>query len=97
MSEPRDDDGQQAVVTHHLAQAEAALMLVECLMHVLIERRLLGTHELIDAVETAIATKHQFISDGSHPEIAAVAVGFLSTFANSVAASDLKDRLFPAA
>jgi hypothetical protein len=61
-------------------------MLVECLMLTLVEHRILTTAEIVDAVETAIATKRQMIDDREHPDIAAVAAGILSTLANSLAA-----------
>jgi hypothetical protein len=61
-------------------------MLIECLMLTLVENRVLTTAQLIGAVETAIATKRQMVDEGEHPEIAAVAVGVLSTLANSLAA-----------
>jgi hypothetical protein len=73
----------------HLAHGEAALMLVECLMVTLIEHRILTTHEIVDAVEAAIATKRQMVADQDHPEIASVAAGVLSTLANSLAAARL--------
>jgi hypothetical protein len=71
----------------HLAYAEAAWTLLECLMLVLVEQRILTTHELVDAIEDAIATKRQMVADHEHPEIASVAAGVLSTLANSLAAA----------
>jgi hypothetical protein len=73
--------------TKHLAYGEAALMLIECLMLVLIENRIMTTHELVNAIEDAIATKRQMVADHNHPEIASVAAGILSTLANSLAAA----------
>jgi hypothetical protein len=73
--------------TKHLAYGEATLMLIECLMLVLIEHRILTAHELVTAIEDAIATKRQMVADHDHPEIASVAVGVLSTLANSLAAA----------
>jgi hypothetical protein len=73
----------------HLAYAEAAMMLIECLMVILIENRILTTNEMVDAVETAIAAKRQMVADHDHPEIAAVAAGVLSRLANSLAAAKL--------
>ncbi len=70
----------------HLAYGEAALMLVECLMFVLVEQRVFTTQQMISAVENALATKRQMVRDGEHPEIAAVAAGMLSVIANSLAA-----------
>jgi hypothetical protein len=62
-------------------------MLIECLMLVLIENRILTTHELVKAIEDAIATKRQMVANHDHPEIASVAAGVLSTLANSLAAA----------
>jgi hypothetical protein len=62
-------------------------MLLECLMLVLIENRILTTHELVNAIEDAIATKRRMVADHDHPEIASVAAGVLSTLANSLAAA----------
>ena len=73
-------------IAKHLAYGEAALMLIEGLMLILVEQRVLTTQELVEAVENAIATKHQMVADREHPEIASVAAGILSTVANSLAA-----------
>src|SRR6185437_16492108 len=70
----------------HLAYAEASVMLVECLMLVLIEKKLLPVADLVDAVETAIEAKQRLIKDRSHPQIATIAAGVLSKIANSLAA-----------
>lgn len=74
-------------VQKHLAAAEAALMLVESLMLALIERRVLSAQHVIEAVETVIETKRQFVAEGSHPGISAAAAGLVSTIANSLAAT----------
>jgi hypothetical protein len=76
----------------HLAYAEAAVMLLECLMLKLIERRIFTTAEMVGAVEDAIATKRQMIAEGEHPQISAVASGLLRTMANSLAASKAARR-----
>jgi hypothetical protein len=62
-------------------------MLIECLMLMLVEHRVLTTTEIVVAVETAIATRRQMVGDREHPQIASVAAGVLSTLANSVAAA----------
>jgi hypothetical protein len=72
--------------TRHLAYGEAAVMLIECLMLILVEQRLLTTQQMIAAIEYAIATKRQMVEDGEHANISAVAAGVLSTLANSLAA-----------
>ena len=74
----------------HLASAEAALMLIESLMLLLIDRGLVTTEQIVDSVGTALATKQQFVADGVHPEIAAAAAGLLTTMANSLAAAQVR-------
>jgi len=76
--------------TKHLAYGDAALILLECLMVTLMKRRVLTTHEMVDAVEAAIATKRQMVADDDHPEIASVAAGVLTALANSLAAAKLE-------
>jgi hypothetical protein len=72
--------------TRHLAYGEAAVMLIECLMLILIEHRVLTTQQMIAEIESAIATQRQMVQDGEHPNISTVAAGVLSTIANSLAA-----------
>jgi hypothetical protein len=74
--------------TRHLADGEAAVMLIESLMLILIEQHVLTPQQMIAAIESAIATKQQMVRDGEHPNISAAAAGVLSTMANSVAAGD---------
>jgi hypothetical protein len=75
--------------TKHLAYGEASLMLLECLMVTLVNRRVLTMDEIVAAVEAAIATKRQMVDDREHPQIAAIAAGVLSRLANSLAASEV--------
>ena len=77
-------DSPQALL--HLAQAEAALMLIECLMSVLMERQILSRDSLIEAVETVIATKRNMVVEREHAPIASIAAGLMSQLANSLAA-----------
>jgi hypothetical protein len=77
----------EELLHQHLAYAEASIMLLECLMLVLLERKLIPMDALVEAVETAIETKKTQVKDGMHPKIATVAAGVLSKIANSVAAS----------
>ena len=77
-----------AETARHLAYAEAAVMLIESLMLVLIEQRVLTTQQMVAAVESAIATKRQMVQDGEHPNVSAIAAGVLSRMANSVAAGE---------
>ncbi|HTV80575.1 MAG TPA: hypothetical protein VMF03_20150 [Steroidobacteraceae bacterium] len=76
-----------SVPTHHLAQAEASIMLIEVLMALLIERAVLPRESVIEAVETVIDVKRRMAAEGAHPEVAAVARGLLSTLANSLMAA----------
>jgi hypothetical protein len=83
-----DGDPHPSDTTRHLAYAEAAVMLIECLMLVLIEQRVLTAQQMIATVENAIATKRLMVKEGEHSKISAVAAGVLSTMANSLAADD---------
>ena len=78
--------------TMHLAYAEASVMVLECLMRLMIERKLLSMDEILHELEVAIGAKRTLMQEGSHPEIANVAAGVLSTLANSLAASWPKTR-----
>ena len=71
----------------HLAYAEASVMLLECLMLVLMERKVLPMEAMVDAVETAIEAKKVQVKDLDHPQIASIAAGVLSRIANSLAAA----------
>jgi hypothetical protein len=73
--------------TRHLAYAEASVMLIECLMLLLIEQRVLTSQQMIATVENVIATKRRMIQEGEHAKISAIAAGMLSTIANSLAAA----------
>jgi hypothetical protein len=82
-------DPQGLVSEHirHLAQAEAALMLVECVMLTLIERGVVVAEDMLEATEISLQTKRRMIEEGSHPAISTVAAGMLKTIANSLAAA----------
>jgi hypothetical protein len=84
-SEPYDE-GPPSETTKHLAYGEAALMLIECLMLLLVEQRVFTAEAMVGAVEVAISTKRLMVKEHEHAEIAAVAAGMLSTIANSLAA-----------
>jgi hypothetical protein len=75
-------------VAVHLAYAEAAVMLVECVMLVLMEKKVLPLDSLQQAVEAAIEAKQGLVKDGAHPQIAVIAAGVLSRIANSLAAME---------
>ena len=68
----------------HLAYAEASILLIESLMLQLVERGILSAADLIESMETAIETKREFVRDGVHPQIAALAGGVIARIANSV-------------
>jgi len=74
-------------VNLHLAYAEASVMLIECLMIVMIEKKVLPVEALVDAVETALEAKQSVARDGTRSQIAAIAAGVLSKIANSLAAT----------
>jgi hypothetical protein len=84
---PDDSAGyrRSADVVRHLAYAEASIILIDCLMSLLMQKGVLSSQELIESVETAIATKQQMVADDDHREIALVAAGVLSGLANSLA------------
>jgi hypothetical protein len=69
------------------AAGQAALMLVESLMLALVERRVVPSSELVEAVETVIETKRRLAEDGHEPDVAARAAAMLTTIANSLAAA----------
>jgi hypothetical protein len=78
--------GPPSETAKHLAYAEGAFALIECLMLLLIERGLFTVEEMVSQVETAVATKQQMVKDGEHAEISAIACSVLTSMANSLAA-----------
>ena len=84
--EEREEPAQEDELMH-LAYAEAAVMLIECLMVKLVDRGVLSMDELIETVETTLDTKRSMVHDKVHPEIAHVAAGVLTRLANSLRAS----------
>ena len=85
-----DADQSPSTGLTHLAYAEAAIMLLECLMLKLMERQVLTLSDLENTVQAAIDTKRQMAEDGEHRAISAVASGLLVGLANSLAASKQK-------
>jgi len=77
-------------VAMHLAYAEACVVLVECLMHVMAEKKLIPKEELVAAVENAITAKKAMADANWHTHIAPVAAGVLAQISNSLRA--LPDR-----
>jgi hypothetical protein len=86
----RESDVSREDLIAHLAQGEAAWMLLESLMLAMIDRGLVSRDDLIDMVENVSATKKQMVAEREHPRIASVAVGLLSTLGNSLAAHKKK-------
>jgi hypothetical protein len=84
---------QPSDVAMHLAYAEACVVLVECLMHVMVEKKLLPKDELIAAVESAMATKQAMANANWHRDLAPVAAGVLAQIANSLRALPCDDGL----
>lgn len=70
----------------HLAYAEASIVLLECLMHVLVEKQLVSKTELLTAVESALDTKKAMEDAHWHQTIAPLAAGVLAQLANSLRA-----------
>jgi hypothetical protein len=93
-SSSKSPDVSQA--TLHLAYAEASVLVIEALLQLLIEAKVLPLDTVVDTLEQAIATKRHLVADGTHPEISAVAAGVLSGLANSLAAGQLRAAAEPA-
>jgi len=74
-------------VTLHLAYAEASVVLIEALIELLIERKVLPAEKVIETLEMTIEGKRVRAQEGDHVEISRVAAGVLSTLANSIAAA----------
>src|ERR1700748_2924829 len=60
-----------------LAQGEASLMLLECLILELCEQRVLQRDALLKSIETAIAAKRRLVEEQEHAAISRVAIGIL--------------------
>ena len=73
--------------TLHLAFAEASILLMESVLLVLLERRVLSKSDLSRAVSEALDSKRSFIESDIHPQIAKVASGVLKRLENSLAAA----------
>ncbi len=82
----RHQTGDQAAAGQ-AAAGQAALMLIESLMLALVERKVIPSSELIEAVETVIDAKRRLAESGQEPATAARAAAMLTTIANSLAAA----------
>ncbi len=87
MPEPERDGTPTGSDRVYAAEAQAALMLVESLMLVLVERRVIPAADLVEVVETVIETKRRLAADGREPAVATQAAALLTTIANSLAAA----------
>jgi hypothetical protein len=85
-SGPEEDSRVPSEHTRRLAYAEASILLLESLMLILLQRRVLSPADLQDAIDAAVETKEHLAQEGRHPEIAEVAAGVLRRIGNSVAA-----------
>ena len=87
-TDSRGSDGapKPSEVSLHLAYAEACVVLVECLMHVMVEKKLIAKEDLVAMVESAINAKKAMADANWHREIAPVASGVLAQIANSLRA-----------
>ena len=70
----------------HLAEGEAALVLLESLLLTLVAKGVLTSDEVISSVETVVDVKRQMAADGTSPELSTIAAGILVKVANSIAA-----------
>jgi hypothetical protein len=80
-----------------LAEGQAALMVAESLLLVLLETKVVEKQRLVDAIETVISTKRSMMIDGNAPEVSAAAIGLLSSIANSLTAADDTPKPLPSA
>lgn len=71
----------------YLAEARAALCLVESLMLALLDTGLLTREQIIFAIETSIRTKRQASVDGDDPALMDQAAVVMGAIANSLAAA----------
>jgi hypothetical protein len=69
----------------HLAYGEAAFMLLDALLILVVERKMMKVDDLIVALEMAVSTKRQMAEEGEHPGISAAAAGLITGLANSLA------------
>lgn len=70
------------------AQAQASWMLIDSLLMVLVERRLVPAEQLVEAIEIVIATKHGYLDAGSEDAATVqAAIGMLTEVSNSLRAT----------
>jgi hypothetical protein len=71
----------------HLAEGEAALVLLESVLLTLVGKGVLTADEVISSVESVVDVKRQMAADGASPELSTIAAGILVKVANSIAAA----------
>lgn len=70
------------------AQAQASWMLIDSLLMVLVERRLVPAEQLIEAIDVVIATKRGYLQAGSEDAATVqAAIGMLTEVSNSLRAT----------
>jgi hypothetical protein len=69
--------------TKHLAEGEAALVLIESLIHLLIEKGLLSPEDIIRLMEDTVEAKREVAAGETEPRLSQVATGLLIKMANS--------------
>jgi hypothetical protein len=80
-----------------LGEGQAALMVAESLLLVLLEAKVVEKQRLVEAIETVITAKRSMMIDGTAPEVCAAAIGVLSSIANSLTAADDSPKPLPSA
>ena len=72
--------------TKHLAEGEAALVLMESLLLTLVDKGVVGRDELVQSIESLVDMKRQMAADGVAPGLSTIAAGILIKIANTLAA-----------
>ena len=86
-----NDAAPSSTETLHLAYAEASVVLIEALMQLLVDRKVIPMDELIETLEMTIQTKRVLEQEGDHARISSVAAGVLSSITNSIAAGSTRN------
>ena len=69
------------------AEGQAAIMLIESVLLVLLDRSILSKADVLETIEIVIETKQNIAKDGQSVEVENMAAGLLKTLANSLMAS----------
>lgn len=86
-----DEDRPPDPVTRHLAEGEAALVLLEGLLLTLIDRGVVTREALVEAVDAVIQVKRRKAEDGVDPRLSTISAGLLSQVMNSLSAARTPD------